>query len=115
MYVKCHACNGRGFYNRECTRTCGDCGGTGWLTMTSRTKEPMFAVQEDAYGNKEKIDVTIYSIRVICTYPGCLRVRYVKPQDRCQSILCKPHARKARLESRAKHARDKRKEKHQSE
>jgi len=70
--------------------------------------EPVFAVQLDAFGNQEKIDVTKFSMKVLCSEPGCLELRYVLPQDMLQVAYCKPHARLRRLQYRARLAREKR-------
>lgn len=70
--------------------------------------EPVFYTQLDAFGNQEKVDVTKYSMKVLCAEPGCMQLRYVLPQDRLQSEYCKPHARKHRLAYRAAKAKEKR-------
>lgn len=72
-------------------------------------KEPVFMAQLDAFGKPEKVDITKYSIKIMCSEPGCMQIRYINPQDRFQVKTCKPHSRAARLKSRASRARDKRK------
>lgn len=71
-------------------------------------KEPVFATQLDAYGRLEKVDVSKYCAKVLCDESGCTQVRYVCPQDKLQVSYCKPHARKHRLASRARRARERR-------
>lgn len=79
--------------------------------MSDETKEsePVFMSQQDAFGKQEKVDVTKYSIKIMCNEPGCLQIRYIHPQDRFQAKMCKPHSRIARLKSRAERARNTRK------
>lgn len=72
-------------------------------------KEPVFMAQLDAFGKPEKVDITKYSIKIMCNEPGCMQIRYINPQDRFQVKTCKPHSRVARLKSRAERARNKRK------
>jgi hypothetical protein len=74
-----------------------------------KTQEPTFETQLDYDGRPEKVDITKQSVRVLCSEPGCFQVRYVHAQDAFQSDRCKPHARAARLKSRAERARIKRK------
>jgi hypothetical protein len=69
------------------------------------TLEPEFKTQLDAFGNPEKVDITIYQTKIVCQELNCLRVRYVKNQDRGQCKYCKPHARKHLLAKRAQRAR----------
>lgn len=64
-------------------------------------KEPEFATQHDDYGNLEKIDISKYDFRVICSTPGCKRIRYVKSQDRFQVEKCKPCAYASRKAKKA--------------
>jgi hypothetical protein len=76
--------------------------------MPKNTKEPMFRAQQDEYGNLEKVDVSIFDLQVVCEFPGCFQIRYVKTQDRSQVHYCKVHSRLARLKLRAERARRKR-------
>jgi hypothetical protein len=76
-----------------------------------KDNEPQFKSQMDPYGKAEKVDVTVYNFKVMCSEPGCMEVRYIKAQDRAQVKHCKPHSRMARLRSRAMRARANRKTK----
>lgn len=73
--------------------------------MKPKSREPIFATQLDMYGQPEKIDITKYSVKLICKEPGCISIRYIQPQDKGEVSYCKPHARKARLASRARRAK----------
>lgn len=77
--------------------------------MTPEEKiEPTFKTQEDDFGNLEKVDISKFNRQVICGNGSCLRVRYVKAQDKSQVLYCKPCTRKRRLATRAKRARERR-------
>lgn len=71
----------------------------------SSSVEPQFKTQLDALGSKEKVDTSVFNFKVLCAEPGCVQIRYIRSQDRSQVDYCKPHARKHRLESRARRAR----------
>lgn len=73
--------------------------------------EPEFSSQLDENGNVERIDITTYSIKIMCAAEGCVQIRYIKPQDKSQVTLCKVCSRKARLKVRAERARNRRKNK----
>lgn len=73
--------------------------------MKAKSREPVFTNQADRFGKPEKIDITKYSVKLICKEPGCMELRYIQPQDRGQVVYCKPHARKYRLASRARRAK----------
>jgi len=73
--------------------------------MNKKQKEPVFADQVDQFGNNEKIDITRFCIKLVCSVPDCSNIRYVCPQDRTQVTFCKIHARANRLRSRASRAR----------
>jgi hypothetical protein len=70
--------------------------------------EPKFSTQLDEEGNFEKVDTSVNCYRVMCKEPGCFQIRYVKSQDRYQTVYCKPHAKVYRLRIRAERARNKR-------
>lgn len=61
--------------------------------------------QVNEYGGIEKIDITIFPIRIVCKEPGCLSWRYVRSQDKHHVKMCKFHARKNTLSKRAQRAR----------
>lgn len=75
--------------------------------MTSVT----FGEQKDAYGQTEKVNLSMFSIQVVCHEPGCFQIRYIRPQDRSQVKYCKPHAKVARDRYRAEHMKRKRSDK----
>lgn len=71
--------------------------------------EPNYKTQKDDRGYDEKVDVSVYTVKVVCTEPGCVEIRYVKPQDASQVVYCKPHTREHRKAYRAEFMRNKRK------
>lgn len=73
--------------------------------------EPEFEMQMNEFDKPEKIDISEYTIKIMCAEPDCLRIRYIKPQDAKQVKLCKLHARLLKLRSRAQHTREKRRAK----
>lgn len=68
--------------------------------------EPKLATQVNERGENERVDTNIYSLKIVCEHVSCTQIRYIKPQDRTQVRHCKVHAREARLQSRAKRARE---------
>jgi hypothetical protein len=70
--------------------------------------EPKFAVQLNEDGIAEKVDTSIYYIKMVCSEPGCFQVRYLRGQDQSQCTHCKPHAHLFKLRRRAARAREKR-------
>lgn len=70
--------------------------------------EPRFAVQLNEDGIAEKVDTSIYFIRMVCSEPGCFQVRYLRGQDQSQCVHCKPCARMFKMRGRAMRARNKR-------
>ncbi len=76
----------------------------------TQSNEPDFAEQLDSDGVLEKVDITEYSIKIICGNAGCENIRYIKMQDKHQVKLCKPCARKYKLAKRAAAARNKRRD-----
>lgn len=69
---------------------------------------PVFETQLDEYGHTEKIDVSKFKVKVLCSEPECFSFRFVKEQDAWQSRYCKPHTRMHRLRYRATKAKEKR-------
>lgn len=76
-------------------------------------KEPVFESHLNEDGKYEKVDVTKYSMRVLCSVPGCLQIRYVLPQDYRNVKYCKPHALEARRKYRSEYMKSKRRKKRQ--
>jgi hypothetical protein len=72
------------------------------------TNTPKFATQLNEEGAAEKVDISVYIYKVLCSEPGCFQVRYLMAQDKSQTKYCKPHARMFRLRDRAARARNKR-------
>ena len=69
------------------------------------SKEPQYVQQMDEYGNEETIDSSVFSELKACSSGSCTNHRWTKPQDAKQVTLCKPCARRNRLNMRAARAK----------
>jgi len=67
--------------------------------------------QMDSDNKREEVDVSKYSIKIICHEPGCFHIRYIRPCDRAKVRFCKPHQVIYRLRYRAEFMRDDRRNK----
>lgn len=61
--------------------------------------------QVDENGGMEKVDVTVYTNKILCQEHKCLNVRYIKGQDRSSVKYCKLHAKLRTLKKRADRAK----------
>lgn len=68
-------------------------------------KAPIYYSQVDENGSMEKVDITIYTYKILCEEAKCLNVRYVKGQDRTAVKYCKLHAKLRTLKKRADRAK----------